>query len=342
MKIKIIYLFALVFFAFGCESGENEFADFDTQTVYFPIQYPVRTISLQEDSRVDNSIDLQKSFSIGVAVGGLRSNSMDRKVTIALAPELAQNVSVGGTPLVLMPSNYYTLASNEITIPAGSLSGTVKVQLTDAFFNDPLAVKTTYVIPIVIVSSNTTEILKGIPAEGVTNPDRRVSSNWEAGFTPKDFTLFAVKFINKYHGKYLHKGKDDTLDTNGAVVSSDIYNTKYLEDNILTDLFTGGLAKSTMSRIGKSNAATSKMDLTFGANGSITVSTSSGGLTVSGTGKFIARNEQGALTWGGETRKTIVLDYTYVAGSVNHRVKDTLVFRNDELKFEDFIPTLNP
>ncbi|GEC72602.1 hypothetical protein FFL01_21410 [Flavobacterium flevense] len=326
---------------FGCENGENEFEDFDTQNVYFPIQYPVRTISLLEDSRIDNSIDLQKSFNIGVAVGGLRNNSIDRKVTIAVAPELVQNVTTGGVPVLLMPSNYYTLASNEITIPAGSFSGTVKVQLTDAFFNDPLAVKTTYVIPLVIVSSNTTGILSGVPVEGVVNPDRRISEHWQANFKPKDFTLFAVKYINKYQGKYLHKGKDDTLDAGGAVVSSDVYSTQYLEQNILTDLFTVGLSKSTMNRIGKSNATTSKMDLTFGANGAITISTATGGLSVNGTGKFIARDEEGALTWGGESRKTLILDYTYTAGTVNHHVKDTLVFRNDELKFEEFSIVVN-
>ena len=89
MKIKIIYLFALALLAFGCESEVNEFEDFDTQNVYFPIQYPIRTISLQEDSRVDNSIDLQKSFNIGVAVGGLRSNSIDRKVKVAFLTNLS-------------------------------------------------------------------------------------------------------------------------------------------------------------------------------------------------------------------------------------------------------------
>ena len=192
MKIKILYLLALSFLVFSCENADNEFDDFTEQNVYFPIQYPVRTISLLEDSRIDNSIDLQKAFSIGVSLGGVRSNDIDRKVKIALAPELVQNATMDGLPVVIMPSSYYSMASTEITIPKGSFSGTVKVQLTDAFFNDPLAALTTYVIPLVIVESNSTGVLRGIAANNVTDPDRRISSDWESGYLPKDFTMFVA------------------------------------------------------------------------------------------------------------------------------------------------------
>ena len=336
MKIKIVYMLAIAFLTFSCESNENDFDDFETQNVYFPIQYPVRTISLLEDSRVDNSIDLEKAFNIGVAIGGLRDNKEDRKVEIALAPELVQNAFIGSEPVKLLPSNYYNLASTQITIPKGSFSGTVRVELTDAFFNDPLAINVNYVIPLVIVSSNSTGILTGVAANNVTNPDRRVSSDWEAGYLPKDFTMFAVKFINKYHGKYLHKGKDEKLDGTGAVVSSEVYNTQYLEQNLLTDVTTVDLTKSIVSRLGKNSGDSFKMQLTFGANGNITINAVAGALATTGTGKFIARDEPGAEVWGGEPRKTLLLEYQYTEGTTVHRVKDTLVFRNDELKFEEF------
>jgi hypothetical protein len=342
MKIRFIYMMLVAFLVFGCDNQENEFDDFDTQNVYFPIQYPVRTISLLEDSRVDNSVDLQKSFNIGVSIGGLRENKSDRKVSVALAPELVQNAFIGtGTAakaLVLMPSSYYTLASNEITIPAGSFSGTVKVQLTDAFFNDPLSTVTTYVIPLVITSSSV-PVLSGKPFSGISNPDRRIASNWEAGFTPKDFTMFAVKFINRFHGKYLVKGKDDTLGATGAVVTTDVYNTKFIEQNKLTDLFTLGLAKSTVNALGKfGGSSTTKMDITVGNDGAVNVSTALGAYPAAGTGRFIKRGEPGAQVWGGESRRTLILNYTYVAPTnINHRVTDTLVFRNDELKFEDYV-----
>ena len=341
MKIKFIYMLILAFLAFGCESGENVFDDYTVQNVYFPIQYPIRTISLLEDSRTDNAIDLEKSFNIGVSIGGLRENKSNRTVTVAVAPELVENAFIGTKAVVLMPSNYYTLASNEITIPAGSFSGTVKVQLTDAFFADPLTTVTTYVIPLVITSSSE-NILSGKPVPGITNPDRRIAANWEPGSTPKDFTMFAVKYINKFQGKYLVKGKDETLDGSGAVVTTDVYNTKYMEQNKLTDLFTLGLTKSTVNALGKfGGSATTKMEITVADDGAVTVSSAAGAYPTTGTGKFIKRGEPGAQVWGGESRKTLVLNYTYVAPTnINHRVTDTLVFRNDELKYEDFAITV--
>lgn len=340
MKIRILYVLALMFLSYGCENSENEFDDFDTQNVYFPIQYPVRTISLQEDSRVDNSIDLERAFSIGVTVGGLRSNDKNRVVNIALAPELVTNAYLdasGTQPVMLMPSNYYTIASTEITIPKGSLTGTVRVDLTDDFFADPMSITTNYVIPLVITSSNTTGVLTGVAANGVVDPDRRVSADWEAGYLPKDFTMFGVKFINKYHGKYLQKGQDDTLDgMNGNVVSSEIYNTKFIENNLLTDVLTLGVNQSTSNRMGINAGSSNTLVLDIALDGSIVISNAEGSLPADGVGKFVSRDDSSAESWGGEPRKTMFLDYTYQDGGVYHQVKDTLVFRNDEIKFELF------
>ena len=325
------------------ELSTRSFEDFETQNVYFPIQYPVRTISLLEDSRIDNSIDLQRSFNIGVSLGGVRENRVARKVTIALAPELVTNAYPSGStvPLLLMPSNYYKLASTEVTIPVGSFTGNVKVELTDAFFNDPLATTRNYVIPLVITSSSD-NVLRGTAVDGITNPDRRIDSHWIAGYLPKDFTMFAVKFINKFHGKYLVKGKDETLDASGAVIATDLYNTNYMEQNKLVDLFTLGLNKSTVYALGKfGGSTTTQMAMTVADDGNVTVSSVVGAYPATGSGKYIKRNEAGAQVWGGESRRTLILNYTYVAPTnINHRVRDTLVFRNDELKYEDYTITI--
>ena len=62
---KLIVLFATALAIFACENKENDFPDYDYQTVYFPIQYPARTLVLGE-SRSDNSIDLEPAFNIYV------------------------------------------------------------------------------------------------------------------------------------------------------------------------------------------------------------------------------------------------------------------------------------
>ena len=72
-----------------------------------------------------------------------------------LLQALCDNVKFASTndTIRLLPPAYYTLSSpNKLIIPAGKVNGSIEVQLTDAFFNDPLAIKLGYVIPIRIVS----------------------------------------------------------------------------------------------------------------------------------------------------------------------------------------------
>ena len=108
-------------------------------------------------------------------MGGVYSNTKDRVFTIELAPTLCNKVLFSATndTLRLMPPTYYTLASNQITIPAGQIHGGVEVHLTDAFFNDPLALKLTYVIPLHIVNvANLDSVLRGSAVIGKLNPDQ--------------------------------------------------------------------------------------------------------------------------------------------------------------------------
>src|SRR5690606_14559675 len=104
---------------------------------YFPYQTPVRTIMLGDEVIGDNTIDREGAFSIGAALAGVYQNTLNRELTIEFAPELAQNIEDGsGNPLQLLPATHYDATFDKITIPAGSFSGKMRVNLTDAFFND--------------------------------------------------------------------------------------------------------------------------------------------------------------------------------------------------------------
>jgi len=46
---------------------------------------------------------------------------------------------IGSKPLQLLPAQYYSATFDKIVIPAGSFFGKLRVDLTDAFFADPLA-----------------------------------------------------------------------------------------------------------------------------------------------------------------------------------------------------------
>src|SRR5690606_2663070 len=148
-KIKYVFLIFSVFFA-SCENQDWEFPDFEYQTVYFAHQYPVRTITLGDDI-YDNSMDNEWKFSIMATTGGVYESgtvTIDVAVDNALCDGLL--FSDNGDEVVAMPANYYTMASNQIVIPKGEIVGGVEVQLTEAFFADPLAIQNNYVIPVIM------------------------------------------------------------------------------------------------------------------------------------------------------------------------------------------------
>lgn len=196
MKIKNVFLSMLAVTAAllttSCENGDREFDDFDYQTVYFAYQNPVRTITLGEDDVYPTDLDNEHKMNVYVTLGGVWSNKQDRHVKIAVDNSLVEGKTfTDGSPIVAMPENYYHLTSNEITIPSGKVMGAATVELTDAFFADAKAPSVNYVIPLKIIDAS------------------------DSILESKNFTLYAVKFKNKYTGCWLSHGTDQIND-NGA------------------------------------------------------------------------------------------------------------------------------
>ncbi len=84
------------------------------------------------------------------ATGGVYYSKQDVTIPVIVDNSLLGNgllFGAGKEEVLPMPASYFTLATNSITIPKGQLAGGVEVQLTPAFFNDPKAIKNTYVIP---------------------------------------------------------------------------------------------------------------------------------------------------------------------------------------------------
>ena len=339
MKRILLYV-AIVLALASCKSGEIEFPSYTYQTVYFPVQYPQRTLVLGE-SRSDNTIDLEHAFSIGASVGGMYENDKDRSVKIAYVPELADSlVAETGDTIAVLPETYYSASSlTEIFIPAGSFNGKIRIDLNDSFFEDPLTTKLKYVIPLVILPATEDSVLSGSPATGIDEPNRHVASDWVAGFTPKDYTLFAIKYINRYHGTYLHRGVDKVLDESGAVIESETstYQERYIEEDLLTTTTTASLSECIIDRLGGDNTGgIYQMKLTFNdGTKTINISSVEGGTEVSGSGTF-KEAEEGEV-WGGRGHMTLYLDYTYVdAEGATHEASDVLVYRDNAVIYEEF------
>ncbi|MCG8334560.1 MAG: DUF1735 domain-containing protein, partial [Proteobacteria bacterium] len=147
-----ITLLITILVGISCENQEREFEDFGTTSVYFPVQFPVRTLALTENDRLDNSLDKNLTFNIGVSIGGMYENTKDWPVVFEHAPELLDTVTTLAGPYYdLMTTNYIESMNpdgNTVTIPAGSFSGLITVKLSNSFLDDSLAYTNSWIIPL--------------------------------------------------------------------------------------------------------------------------------------------------------------------------------------------------
>lgn len=321
----------------SCKNEEVAYPDFNYKAAYFATQYPLRTVVLGEELLVDNSLDNQHKVDIKATIGGVYENRENVVIDIKVDESLLDGLyfNNGGAKIIPMPSNYYTLASSQITIPSGSILGGVQVQLTDAFFADPSSISRTYVIPLVMTGlSGADSILKGNPA--VANPSRFIMQNWIT--RPKDYVLYAVKYVNPWHGNYLRKGADQITKADGSVTSV-VRHTPYVENNEVVSISTGSLKTANLPLAIKNSSGTNvpfTLVLNFADDGTCTVGSNSANFEIAGSGKFISKGEKNSI--GGSDRSAIYLDYTVNFKNLNLRyaTKDTLIVRDRGIKAEYF------
>jgi hypothetical protein len=330
MKINKIFVgFSLaIIMLTSCENGNISFPDFDYQTVYFANQFPVRTVELGEDLFVDNTIDNQHKVIINATMGGIRDNKKNIVIDFKVDESLCEGLYFpNNNKIVPMPSAYYRLASNKITIPSGSIMGGVTVELTDAFFADPQSLVNTYVIPLVMNNvQGADSILRGIPS--VDNPNRCIDANWTV--KPQDFILYAVKYVNPWHGNYLRRGLDQITKSDGTV-STAVRHPQYIENDEVVKITTNSLNTATLPLTIKDSTGklvTYNILLTFADDGTCTVSGTSDSYEITGSGKFVEKGEKKSM--GGYDRNALYLDYNVKFKSLNlqYATKDTLVVRD--------------
>ncbi len=342
MKIKLVVIIALVFSLMACENQDNVVEDFGSTSVFFPYQRPARTLVLGKYDLGFNDNDNNGRFEIGVVMSGVFENMTNRKVYFELAPELidANTLGVDSVNVQVLPSSYYTIEQQSpVTIPAGSINGRIPVQLEDAFFDDPLSFagknETHYVIPLRITDYEELDsLLTGVPI--VENPVKILDSDWNPA--PKDYTLFGIKFMNKYQGKYLRRGADVMTNSLGETTTS-IYRAEFVEEDEVVDLTTSGrfdVKYANRVRRGElSSPGDVNIELIFNTDETCVIAGyGDDSYNVSGSGRLVENGDE----WGGEQRDVIYLDYQYTDAVNNetHAVKDTLVIRNRDVTFEEF------
>ncbi len=338
---KLLTLIFIIVGISGCENQKQEWPDFETKTVYFPFQTPIRTLSFGED-RIDNSLDKELAFDIGIVISGMYDNKQNWNVDYNKDNNLLSDSVFGNNRVELkaMPENYYTLSPlNTITIPKGSFTGRIRIQLTDDFLNDPLALTGQYVIPLVITGTSADSILTGNPA--VPNPDRRINTDWFSRMAPKDWVLFAVKYINAYEGSWLQRGRMIAF-LNNNPVDTITYRALHVERDKVVTLRSLNTTKAVTNFIAdrSSEDGDYAMILEFSnmwgrPGGQIEITPEENALyQVSGTGQYYDK-ENSSESWIGLKWQSMHLNYTYDDGTYFYQVNDTLVFRDRGIKFEE-------
>lgn len=328
--------------ATSCNNQDNDFPDYQNGvTVYFANQYPATTIILGDYPEGDNSLNLQHKCQIFATQSGAYK-SKDIKIEVAVDPSLAANLTFpDGSPVKVMPDNYYTLASNTLTKKKDYLFGT-EVSLSDAFFADPEAIKNTYVIPLRMVKQTGADhILTGTPVGSDANPARTDAGAWD--IQPKDFVLYCVKYVNPWDASYLRRGVDKITE-NGKTTTQE-RKAEYVEKDEVVRLTTKSMTElvfplSTVVPDGES-VKTLTCDLILKFDGdNVTISSGTEGMTASGTGKFVKNGEKNSF--GNQDRDGLYLDYTVDFGPRKFETNDILVLRSRQIAPEfNFNPTYN-
>ena len=301
----------------SCENQDTDFPDFDYQTGYFAYQTPIRTLVLGNDERTNNSIDNEHKVRIYAVAGGTR-NGIKATLGFVVDESLCNNLEFSdGTPVLPMPSDWYTIQGDQI--PINGLNGYVEVQLNDAFFNDHKAITNTYVIPLRLTDeyAGVDSILRGKPL--VENPWRLQSSDWS--IAPKDYVLYLVKFISPWSGNYLRRGID-VIKENGTTTTN-VRHEQYIEYDEVFNLATTAL--NTVSYKFDNNC---NLLLAFDEETKeCTFTTDNKAYTVTGTGKFVEKDPD--QVWGEKPRDVIYLHYTVETPAGKFvETKDTLVARD--------------
>src|SRR5690606_10286368 len=130
-------------------------------------------------------------------------------------------------------------------------NGLIRVQLTDAFFEDTLSVTGRYVVPLKLTGASGDRLLTGEPNPSVTNPDPRIIGHWASNKSPKDWVMFGIKYVNPYHGSYLHRGRDIMVETaTGTPVDTVVFRSNHVEFDMLMKMTTIGRSKVLSNGLG--------------------------------------------------------------------------------------------
>lgn len=321
----------------SCENQDIDFPDYEGGvSVYFPYQTPVRTIVLGSDE-YDTTLDKEHKCLISATMGGAYKG---RNITIDVAVDesLCNNLvsAATGEAVKAMPSNYYNLSSNQIAFK-GKQTGSVEVQLADAFFADPASVANTYVIPLVMKNQTGADRILAGEYDGSAAPSRTDVDAWKV--TPKDYVLYCVKYKNKYDAFFSRCGK---YALNGAAAvqipaESDAKFEGHFDPVVdgkecNTVSMSMNTVKYAVDHTVNGTQIKCELLLTFEGD-ACKVSSLTDGVTATGNGLFTPNGAKKA--WGNKDRDHLTLNYTLASGDNTLSCDESLVWIRSGVKLEE-------
>ncbi|MDO5986235.1 DUF1735 domain-containing protein [Flavivirga amylovorans] len=294
MKYKNCMLVILLFtvIAVSCESYEDYLVNsVGYKTVYFPnkeyIQETGRSMISGEGLEIN----------IGAYLGGVKENNNDEEVTFEIDQTL-----LDGTPYTLLPSDHYTLSSDDkIIIPKGKYLGLLNIKFDSLrVANDDLFQDLNYAIPLRMVATSVDSILEG-------NGD----------------IIVPIKLINTYEGNFYQSGSLKEFFTVSKVLDTAyVYGDREdgTNDPVIRKL--SSIMMDTVKINGVANRTGDDYSMKLKVNpedNSVTI--------ISDPDSVIEVEENGFSLWNPVNRK-FTLKYKYTIGDKDFEVEEVLTFRN--------------
>lgn len=297
MKTVNTLLFIIVLLGFT--SCYDDYAnDYENPNMGFAVSKPLRTVIADRDMPI----------YIGVSIGGKREVDMSDWAKFVIDPALVEGI--GKT---LLPDNYYTLADPEyFRVRKSNLPvADVRINFTEAFYNDPLCLEGHYVLPFRMTDNSLGALREGA-----------------------ETTVAVIKYISTYAGTYYRMGKITEVDASGTVLGEPVsYGDTHDIINCSTTTFKSSAPRVVVCPgVGNEQESVGSLVLTMDANKKVTIAGMDGKAVISdASGSYRTEGDYEYVANAGTRAPQFDLEYTYVKSGKYYHVAEKLVLRQDPL-----------
>ena len=277
MKILNILLFIAVLL--GLSSCYDDYvSDYENPNMGFAVAQPLRTVIADRDMPI----------YIGVSIGGKREVDMSDWAKFVIDPTLVE-----GTGKEVLRSNYYTLSDPEyFRVRKSNLPvADVRIEFTEAFYNDPLTLTEHYVLPF-----RMTENSLGTLREGA------------------ETTVAVIKYISTYAGTYYRMGKVTEVDASGVAQAESVsYGNTHDIIKCNTTTFSSLAPRIVVCPgVGNESDKVGSMTLTMDADKNVTITGVNGKAVISNaSGSYKTEGDYEYVANFGTRAPQFDLEYTY-------------------------------